>query len=79
MDESGLSTDFGMRDAKRQATGMLKHRMKNRGASLAVVQQQVAEMPLIKNNLYKLDAWVNPFADANALHYQAMKESKDRF
>ena len=42
---------------------MLKHRMQGRGGSMAAVQQQIAEIPMIKNNLYKLDAWVSPFAD----------------
>jgi hypothetical protein len=37
VDESGMSSDFGMHDAKRQATAMLKHRMKNRGSSFAAV------------------------------------------
>ncbi len=46
---------------------------------MAVVQQQVAEMPMIKNNLYKLDAWVNPFADVQELHRQAMIQSKEKF
>ena len=52
-----------MQDAKRRATGYLKQRIKGRGGSMAAVQQQVAEMPMIKHNIYKLDAWVNPFAD----------------
>jgi hypothetical protein len=45
-----------MGDAKRRATALLKTRIRGNGGSMAVVQQQVAEMPMIKNNLYKLDA-----------------------
>ncbi len=69
IDERGMSTDYGMHEGKRQATALFKQRMKGRGGSFGAVQQQVAEMPMIKNNLYKLDAWVNPFADVNTLHH----------
>ena len=63
LDERGLPDDYGMIEGKRQATALLKNRIKGRGGSYSVVQQQIAEMPMIKNNLYQLDAWVNPFAD----------------
>jgi hypothetical protein len=49
---------------------MLKQRIKSKegGVSGHTAQQIVQEMPLIKNNLYKLDAWVQPFADVKTLH-----------
>ena len=39
LDEQGMSTDYGMHDAKRQATALLKQRIKGQGGSMSAVQQ----------------------------------------
>ena len=71
-DDNTLSSDYGMREARDKAQQLLKERIKSRGAEngggARAAQQAMAEMPIIKNNLYKIDAWVQPFADVKTLH-----------
>ena len=71
-DDNTLSSDYGMREARDKAQQLLKKRIKSRGAEngggTRAAQQAMAEMPIIKNNLYKIDAWVQPFADVKTLH-----------
>lgn len=43
------------------------------------IRSVVPESPLIKNNIYKMDAWLQPFADVKTLHQQVMHENKERF
>jgi hypothetical protein len=71
-DENTLSSDYGMKDAKGKAQQLLRERIHSRGAENGggprAAQIVMAEMPIIKNNLYKIDAWVQPFADVKTLH-----------
>ena len=71
-DANTLSSDYGMKDAKGKAEQLLRQRIHSRGAEngggARAAQITMAEMPIIKNNLYKIDAWVQPFADVKTLH-----------
>ena len=75
-----------MVDAGRTAFSMIKTRQRQYDKDAAHAEGTrpptrsiVPESPLIKNNIYKMDAWLQPFADVKTLHHQAMHENKERF
>ena len=77
-----LNADFGMSEASRKASSMVTHRQKEmsrasqreaagEGSLTKPMDRPVIsppDMPIIKNNLYKLDAWLQPFANVKDIH-----------
>lgn len=66
-----------MTEAHSRASSMIKtraHEMREVGSGGPPI-----DMPVLQNNLYKLDAWVQPFADAQDMHSQALRENRDQF
>ena len=71
----GLNSDFGMVDAQKRASSMIKTRQRQYDTDVAHAEgarpptrSLVPDSPLIKNNIYKMDAWLQPFADVKTLH-----------
>jgi len=64
-----------MAEATKKAEAFMKQRQADnrsqqskRGGGSGSNPPVISETPLIKNNLYKLDAWLQPFADVKVLH-----------
>jgi hypothetical protein len=72
-EKRGLNPDFGIIDATKRASSMLKTRQGQYEKDASKPNEPPKkmappDMPLIKNNMYKLDAWLQPFADVKTLH-----------
>ena len=77
--KGGLNVDQGMTEAQSRASSMIKTRAREMRRDAGGSGNGPIEMPVLQNNLYKLDAWVQPFADAQDIHSQVLRENRDHF